>query len=183
MGTVLYYSKYCEICKNLIYNLGKTELKEGIHFLNVDKRINENNKTFILLENGQKMLLPENINKVPALLLLNKGNKILFGKDVENYFVPLVKSEKRKAVKFNGEPLAFSLGITMSDNYSFLDQGTDEMSAKGNGGVRQMHHYVKLNGTEKIETPPEDYVSDKIGEVNLNKIQEQRQNELNKWNN
>ena len=100
MSCVLYYSKYCEICKKLIYNLGKTNIKDKIHFLNIDKRINENGKTFILLENGQKILLPPNINMVPALLLLSKGNKIIFGNDVENYFIPLVNSEKRNLLNY-----------------------------------------------------------------------------------
>lgn len=182
MSCVLYYSKYCEICKKLIYNLGKTNIQKEIHFLNVDKRIEENNKTFILLENGQKILLPPNVNRVPALLLLN-NNKILFGKDVENYFVPLVKNEKKTALKSHGEPLAFSLyemGTTMSDNYSYLDQNFDDLSAKGNGGMRQMHSFVGLNNSEKINTPPEDYQPDKIGEVDLSKLQEQRQKDLKK---
>jgi hypothetical protein len=181
MSCVLYYSKYCEICKKLIYNLGKTKIKENVHFLNIDKRIQENNKTFILMENGQKILLPPSINMVPALLLLNKGNKIIFGNDVENYFTPLVKSEKNEAVKLYGEPLAFSLyemGTTMSDNYSYLDQNSDDLSAKGNGGMRQMHSFVKLNNDNKINTPPEDYQPDKIGEVDLGKIQAQRQKDI-----
>jgi hypothetical protein len=181
MSCVLYYSKYCEICKKLIYNLGKTNIKDKIHFLNIDKRINENGKTFILLENGQKILLPPNINMVPALLLLSKGNKIIFGNDVENYFIPLVNSEKKESVKLSGEPLAFSLyemGTSMSDNYSYLDQTSSDLSAKGNGGTRQMHSFVKLNNNNKIETPPEDYIPDKIGEVDLGKIQQQRQKDI-----
>ena len=50
------------------------------------------------------------------------------------------------------EPMAFSLGggggfgDVVSDQYSFLDQNAEEMSAKeGNGGMRQMHNYVDIN--------------------------------------
>ena len=32
----------------------------------------------------------------------------------------------------------------MSDSYSYLDQSPDEMNAKGEGGLRQMHSFVKL---------------------------------------
>jgi hypothetical protein len=121
------------------------------------------------------------------LLLLNRGNKILFGKDVDNYFTPLIKQEKKSVVKHNGgDPLAFSfceMGTTMSDNYSYLDQNSEELSAKGNGGLRQMHSFVGLNHDDKIETPPEDYVPDKIGEVDLGKVQEKRENEIRKNNN
>ena len=95
MGTVLYYSKYCDACSKLLYNLGKTTIKKDIHFLNVDRRINENNKTFI----GWKIIKKFYYHQIliaPALLLLNRGNKILFGKDVDNYFTPLIKQEKNQ---------------------------------------------------------------------------------------
>jgi hypothetical protein len=44
------------------------------------------------------------------------------------------------------EPMAFSLGggDIVSDQYSFLDQEPEELEAKGNGGMRQMHNYVDL---------------------------------------
>ena len=44
----------------------------------------------------------------------------------------------------------------LSDTYSYLDMSTDELSAKGNGGIRMMHGYVGLNHIDKIETPPEE---------------------------
>ena len=77
MSVVLYYSKYCDNCNKLIYQLGKTEIKESIHFLNVDKRIEKNGSTFIILENGMEILMPKAIRMVLALLLLNKNNQIL----------------------------------------------------------------------------------------------------------
>ena len=66
----------------------------------------------------------------------------------------------------------------MSDNYSYLDQTSDEMTAKGNGGMRQMHSFVRLNQNDKIYTPDEDYEPDKVGEVDLGKIQAQRENDI-----
>tara|TARA_B100000902_G_scaffold400027_1_gene474738 strand:- start:6774 stop:7343 length:570 start_codon:yes stop_codon:yes gene_type:complete len=182
MSYVLYYSKYCENCKNLLYTIGKSEIKNKTHFLNIDKRIQENNKLYILLENGKKILLPETIKKVPALLLLNRGNQLLFGNDVINFYKPMVKKEKTNAVIFDGEPMAYSFtgetGSTMSDNYSFLDQNSEELKAKGNGGLRQMHNFVPLNHNDHIETPPDTYEPDKVGTVDLNKIQEKRHNDI-----
>ena len=40
MSSVLYYSKYCENCKKLLYELGKTKIQNNIHFLSIDKRKN-----------------------------------------------------------------------------------------------------------------------------------------------
>ena len=48
----------------------------------------------------------------------------------------------------------------MSDSYSYLDQSSDEMSVKGNGGLRQMHSFTKISEHVTIDTPPEDYVKE-----------------------
>ena len=181
MSSVLYYSKYCENCKKLLYELGKSKAQKDIHFLSIDKRIQKGQKMYIVLDNGSQIFMPPNIRKVPTLLLLNKGNKLLIGDDVLNYLRPKIYQEKEKATQNNMEPLAFSvyeMGTSMSDNYSYLDQTSDEMEAKGNGGMRQLHSFVTLNHIDKIQTPPEDYEPDKVGTVDLGKIQAQRENDI-----
>jgi len=184
MSYVLYYSKYCDNCKNLLYSLGKSDIQKKIHFLNIDKRVKEGKKLYVMLENGQKILLPPMIKQVPALLMLNRGNQILFGNDVMNFYKPLIKTEKEVAVKFEGEPMAYSftgeMGTTMSDNYSYLDQSAEELKAKGNGGMRQMHNFVTLSHKDIIETPPEDYEPDKVGTIDLSKLQGQREQDIRK---
>ena len=184
MSYVLYYSKYCDNCKNLLYNLGKSTIQKKTHFLNIDKRVKQGNKLYVLLDNGQKILLPPMISQVPALLMLNRGNKILFGDDVMNFYKPMLKEEKQEAVKLDGEPMAYSftgeMGTTMSDNYSYLDQSAEELKAKGNGGMRQMHNFVTLSHKDVIETPPEDYLPDKVGTVDLSKLQGQREMDIKK---
>ena len=94
MSSVLYYSKYCENCKLLLYELGKSNLQNDIHFLSIDRRIEKKGQLYIVLDNGREILLPPQIKSVPSLLLLNKGNKILVGADVLNYFKPKISSEK-----------------------------------------------------------------------------------------
>ena len=65
----------------------------------------------------------------------------------------------------------------LSDNYSYLDQSAEELSAKGNGGTRQMHSYCTITQNDIIATPPDDYEPNKIGEVDLGKLQMERANE------
>tara|TARA_B100001063_G_scaffold52620_1_gene46546 strand:+ start:3583 stop:4143 length:561 start_codon:yes stop_codon:yes gene_type:complete len=181
MSSVLYYSKYCENCQKLLYELGKTNISKQIHFLSIDKRVNKNSKVYLVLDNGCEVFLPPNITRVPTLLLLNKGNKIIVGDDVLNYFRPQLTQQKVKATRHNMEPMAFSMyemGTSMSDNYSYLDQSNESMSAKGDGGLRQMHSFVTLNFDDKINTPPEDYEPDKVGNVDLGKLQAQRDSEV-----
>ena len=77
MSSVLYYSKYCENCKKLLYQLGKSNIQKNIHFLSIDKRINRGGKIYIILDNGNEIFMPPNIVSVPTLLLLNKGLKLV----------------------------------------------------------------------------------------------------------
>ena len=38
MSCVLYYSKYCDNCKKILFKIGKDKIKDDIHFLCIDKR-------------------------------------------------------------------------------------------------------------------------------------------------
>ena len=65
-----------------------------------------------------------------------------------------------------------------SDNYSFWDQDSEELLAKGNGGNRQMYNYATAEFDGKIETPVDDYSPDKIDENAHKNMEEQRNNDL-----
>ena len=152
MNCILYYSRYCDVCKKYLQILSKSEHQKDIHFICIDKRTKDsNNKTYIILENSQKIILPDNVTKVPALLLLNQGYEVLFGDQILQYLKPVKQQEIKRATQNNMEPMAFSLGNggnfgdIVSDQYSFLDQDANELKADGNGGMRQMHNYVDLN--------------------------------------
>ena len=148
MSSILYYSKYCEVSKKYLQLLSKSNVQKDVHFICIDKRIKDaSNKTYIVLDNGQKIILPENVTRVPALLLLTQGYNVLYGDDIIQHLKPRQEVEVRQATQNNMEPMAFSLGggDIVSDQYSFLDQDPEELEAKGNGGMRQMHNYVDLN--------------------------------------
>jgi len=150
MSCIFYYSKYCEVSKKYLQILSKSTSQKDTHFICIDKRVKDsNNKTYIILDNGQKIILPENITRVPALLLLNQNYQVLYGEQIIQHLKPRQEVEVRQATQNNMEPMAFSfgsgLGDIVSDQYSFLDQDSEELEAKGNGGMRQMHNYVDLN--------------------------------------
>lgn len=185
-SSVLYFSKYCTNCQNLLKILNKTILKKDIHFLSIDKRVDKNEKTYLLLDDGNEILLPKKINRVPALLLLHHGNKILFGTDILQFLRPQIDNERKEAVKMEGEPMAYSFGgeegVGMSDNYSFLDQSSDELGVKGHGGLRQMHSYRTIDSYHKIDTPPEDYVKEKTSEEAVKQYTDTRNKDVS-WQN
>ena len=132
------------------------------------------------------MEMPNTLKKVPTLLLINRGNKILEGNDIMVY----LNEQIGEPVRENNEPDCFSINSgsafgVQSDSYSFYDMNADDLSAKGAGGVRQMHNYCTPMTEDNIETPPDNYVPDKIGTngVDMDKIIQDRQKEIEKTNN
>ena len=184
MSSILYYSNYCEKCKSLLQVLSQSEMKDDMHFIALDNRVKKpNGATYVVLSNGQEILLPPTITKVPALLLLNRGHRVLFGGEITDHLRPKQEMLQRSATQDNGEPHAFALGANgygvASDNFSFLDQNADELAAKGNGGMRQQHQYASISAQTDIETPPDTYSADTIGSVSMEQLQQKRNSEIN----
>ncbi len=177
---VLYYSNYCEKCKEILPILAQCQAKKDIHFVSIDNRVKkEDNCIYIILENQKELILPPNITKVPALLLLNRGSQVLFGKQILEHIQPRQMATSNRESFIPQEPMAFSLNDinnfgVMSDNYSFLDQSVDSLSAKGDGGLRQLRNNVTLEYTDNIETPPDDYVPNKVDSGSLEKAKAER---------
>ncbi len=183
MSNILYYSNYCDKCQSLIKKISSSNIKKDIHFLCIDKRtVKENGQLYIILENSQEVLLPSTITKVPAMILLNGGHKILYGKDILTHLKPEQDYVINKSNPNLNDPECFKLGNNLSgitsDNFSFLDQTSNSMLAKGDGGLRQLHGYATLDYNDKINTPADDYEPDTIGELSLDKIQRDRENAL-----
>jgi len=190
MSSILYYSNFCEHSKKLLQTITKSDISKDIHFICIDKRSKDsNNKIYIILENGQKIIMPENVNRVPALLLLNQGYNVLYGESILQHLKPKQEKMVKQATQNNLEPMAFGFsgggfGSITSDQYSFLDMDSDSLSAKGNGGIRQMHNYVDLNYSDNISTPNDEHDykgSNKIsGDLTVEQLQQQREQDLQK---
>ena len=126
MSAVLYYSNYCNHCKQLLLKLSRTKTRDDLHFVCIDKREKHKDGSInIILENGQRLLLPPNVKSVPTVLLLHHGNRVIDGlKEINHFLSPGEVEINNKATNNNGEPLAFSMnemGSGLSDNYSYLD--------------------------------------------------------------
>jgi hypothetical protein len=195
MSCILYYSNFCEPSKKLLQTISKTQNVNNIHFICIDKRVKDaNGKIYIILQTGQKILMPENVTKVPALLLLNQNYKVIYGDDIYRHLKPQVQQQMQQATKNNMEPINYQDGFStfggfsggiVSDNYSFLDQSDSELSVKGDGGLRQMHNYVLLNESShlsmKLPQDDADYKGDKLkeGETSIEALKRKRDEELN----
>lgn len=199
MSCILYYSNFCEPSQKLLKTITKTQNTNNMHFICIDKRVKENDgKIYIVLQNGQKILMPDNVTRVPALLLLKQNYKVIYGDDIYKHLSPQVTQQVQQATRNNMEPVNFQDGFSsfsgfgggsvVSDNYSFLDQSDTELSVKGDGGVRQMHNYVSLNESMNmnIKLPQDDfdYKTDKIkeGEMSVEALQRRREEEISNIN-
>lgn len=188
----LYYSNYCKHSQKIIQHLSKTNIRDKINFICIDKRVREpkNNQIYIALENGTKVILPPNIHSVPALLLIKQNYRVVYGDEVMKQLEPYIMNQKDIATNRNGEPSAFHLGNPMyssnivSEQYTMYNMTPEELSAKGNGGSRQLYNYVSVaNDDNFINTPPDTYKPDKLSNnVTIDSLQQQRNQDIPKNN-
>jgi hypothetical protein len=182
MSSVLYYSNHCSSSKEVINRFSRSKIKDDIHFVCVDRRIKDQfGRTFVVLENENRIILPDIVTQVPTVIKLNEDNKIYSGaKEILDHFNPREEEINLESTGNQGEPTAFSMTEMAgdSDAYSYLNMTFDELSAKGTGGTRMMHSFATPEGVLTIDTPSEDYVPDKIGEVSLDKLETERNNDM-----
>lgn len=201
MSCILYYSKFCKSSNKVLQLLSKFDMTDQIHFVCIDGRIKKNGKTYAVLGNGQEMLIPENINAVPALLILNQQYKVIYGNEIIDFFQGHIEKQINTATKNNTIPInaqtdqlftAFGGfgGTVASDHYSFLDQSDAELNTKGNGGLRQMHNYATADDSaytishnfqkNQTQQSSQEFGSNRIkdGEYTLDQLKQQREQEF-----
>jgi glutaredoxin-related protein len=182
MSAILYYSRYCSNCEQVLKYMSRCPAKDSVHFVCVDERqTSANGAVHVKLKDGQELLLPPTITKVPALLLLDRGHQVVFGEDITKHFEPAQTQAVATATASQGEPAAFAFGGSggsifgvASDSYSFLDQSAEQMAAKGEGGLRQTHHYAQVNHRDSIQTPPDTYEGDKVSPKAIEQLERKR---------
>jgi len=114
------------------------ENPKNIHWVCIDSRITEGKNTYVLLSNGNKIIIPDAINRVPAMLSL-KDYKVTYGADIlgsiqhmckmsemppQNAMVQMAETTRKghhqpiqhspgpSNIHSSGEPEAYSLGGT-----------------------------------------------------------------------
>jgi hypothetical protein len=115
-------------------------------------------------------------------LLIKQQYRVILGDEILQHYHPMIKSQNEFATNYQGEPSAFHLSPSaggsniMSEKYTLYNMSPDELSAKGNGGMRQMYNYVSANDDiYLINTPPDNYRPDKLSNtVTIDKLQQKR---------
>ena len=200
MSSIVYYSNFCEHSKKLLQVLGKSQLTKEVHFICIDKRIKEaDGNTYIVLENGQKIIMPNVINQVPALMLIADNFRVLYGDNIYEHLKPKALQQQQQQqqpqeirsqsmqpmTSTEFEPECFSFGgsssSVVSDQYSFIESDT---SAKGDGGMNQLHKYVTIDYADSISSVPKDepLSSNKIPrDLTIEQLEAKRKQEIGGW--
>ena len=154
-----YFSNYCKHSASIMQELNKGGFQSKFVYICTDKRVVRDNITYILLPNGKEFQMPPMINRVPVLLLKPKY-EILSGSQILDYIKPQSKSINEEKTMLYSEPNPFDLGKdslnssgVMSDYFSFLDDGPQDLAPQGNGGMRQMYNYSGLDGPPLSQVP------------------------------
>lgn len=186
---ILYYSNYCKHSQKVVQFLAKNQLIDQLNFICIDKRKRDpkTNQMLVQLENGKIVILPPNVHSVPTLLLVKQNYQTVLGDDIIQRFQPNVQTQQNQATRGNGEPVAFPLNAfstgnsnIVSEQYTYYNMTPDELSAKGKGGMRQMHNYMPAaENIITIPTPPDTYRPDKVSSsVTIDQLQQQRMEEI-----
>jgi hypothetical protein len=141
---------------------------------------------YITLENGKRVVMPPNIQNVPSLLLVKRNYQVISGEDIIRHFQPSTQTPQSGLIRFNGEPIGTALmpsnsGMNiLSEPYTMYNLTPEELSAKGNGGRRQMYNYVSAHqDVVSINTPPDTYHPDKVAtDVTVDVLQQKRNSDI-----
>jgi len=165
-------------------------LSDKISFICIDKRTQDskNGQTYIILENGKRVVMPPNIHSVPAMLLIKENYRVIYGDEIATRFKSDILQQNHVATRGDGEPMGYPLqhfsnsgsANVVSEQYTFFDMTPEELSARGKGGMRQLYNYVPAAlETMSIQTPPDTYRPDKIANsITIDTIQQQRNSEM-----
>ena len=165
---ILYYSNFCKYSQKVVQYLVKAGLGESIRFICIDQRKKDSlsSQTHVILENGNKTLLPPNIYSVPSLLLISEKFRVIIGDEIIKFYQP--KTISTHSMNSHTEPSAFDLtnvgnSFIVSEKFTYYNAPNEELGVSGEGTTRQMHNYVKaIHEPSFINTPPDTYRPDKI---------------------
>tara|TARA_Y100000389_G_C17450828_1_gene514664 strand:+ start:1414 stop:1905 length:492 start_codon:yes stop_codon:yes gene_type:complete len=155
-------------------------------FFSVDTRDNTPNGTYLILDNGSRVLLPVNVTQVPSLLVIDdmtKKNVLVVGHEIYTHFKLVAEPKTEHVLDETPDPVSYQIadgGFVPSDKFSFITTSPDELLANGDAGLKQLHHYSTLDYVHKIATPTDNYTPNTIGndEKGVDALKQEREDQL-----
>lgn len=167
---IIYYSKFCKYCDNVLQYIVRNNLTDRFSFINVDKRSShpKTNQIIVHLDNGSAVSLPPNVVHVPSLCLVSQKYTVLVGNKIIEYLEPIVKNRGYTATQMNGEP-------------SFFSFGSSGLPSIGGGGSSMFSPTLNDNEGLSIITPPEDYKSSRMTDEMASNAVKMMQDDMNQY--
>ena len=80
---ILYYSNMCKHSQKVVQFVVSNQLTDQLSCICVDKRKRDanNNQTMVILENGKTVMLPPNLQSIPAVLCVKRNYTLVLGTD------------------------------------------------------------------------------------------------------
>jgi len=94
--TIFYYSNFCPHSQRVLQFMVRANLTTEAAFICIDKRGNDpnTNQMYIIMENGDRVLMPPNIHSVPALLMMSANYKVIYGDEIIRHYEPNIVNDK-----------------------------------------------------------------------------------------
>ena len=132
MSYVLYYSNTCDKSIRMLQELTNMHIQHNptIHYICTDKKQHIDGKTYVILENGDNLILPPCITQTPALMILTENFKVVHDAEIYHVLKPLQIKELQTSTNNNMGPVSYqdSLSTTTSSNFSFFDKSDNQTS-------------------------------------------------------
>jgi hypothetical protein len=184
MADIFYYSRHCEHSQKAIQFITKNNIIDKISSICIDNNVRDanNNQLLIILENGKKLVLPPSILTVPAILCVKKNYTVVLGtKNIIDYFESNkeyinIQQTESKILNDNVEPISYDFNNN-SNTFISSENFTNYNSNTG----KQMYNYTSVDNSSSpnfIYTPSDNYQSDKISDLTMDKMLEQRKTDI-----
>lgn len=153
---VLYYGKTCTHSQELLRNIAKQGISDKLRFVPVDQREQRGTQLLAVLDNGSRVLIPDGVKSVPALLDI-RDKHVYLGPEVGRRLAAEAERAARIATGAEKEPMAFSdINTGDSSTFSFIGDDPDALLARGSGGTEIPSLFAGATDTVRIGTAPED---------------------------
>lgn len=183
---ILYYSNACQHCKKILDYVTRNGLIDQLNCICIDKRSKDpqTGQLFIHLPTGKCVLMPPNVQAVPALLIRKDNFRTIYAKEIVSYLNPFVSANISQISKLNGEPLPMQLGgaTTGSSTANIVSEKYTYYSGQSEGRGPTNPNYVSALDSPvfSIQTPDENYKPNKLndGDVTIDILKQKRDTDI-----
>ena len=201
---ILYYSNMCKHSQKVVQFVVKNQLTDQLSCICVDKRKRDanNNQTMVILENGQTVMLPPNLQSIPAILCVKRNYTLVLGADpiieyLQSFFGlsphshDLFEHPNHPSTAVNRrpqsqDPIGFELVNGPSSNTGIYSEPftgynlePEDLAGQSQSSNRPIYEYTPVDKQIFIDTPEDKYRPDKVSSnVTIDVLQQQRNQEI-----